>query len=78
MILMALLYQKEDLKTLRKNDWVVKRIAVLQPIWFRVQTLLLAIQQYQITAFERPTLLFLVPFALMEFACTNQKTSNIL
>lgn len=76
---MALLYQKEDLKPRRKNDWVVKRIAVLHIIWFRVQTLLWAIKHYQIMAVEILTVDSVsIPISCMEYACTNQKTSNIL
>ena len=50
----------EELKSRGKSDWVVKLIAVLQIIWFVVQTLFRAIQHYQITALEIMTVAFVV------------------
>lgn len=43
---------EEELRARGKSDWVVKLIAILQIIWFGVQTLIRAIQHYQITALE--------------------------
>lgn len=48
----------EELNARGKSDWVVKLIAVLQIIWFVVQTLFRAIQHYQITALEIMTVAF--------------------
>lgn len=48
----------EELRSRGKSDWVVKLIAVLQILWFVVQTLFRAIQHYQITALEIMTVAF--------------------
>ena len=48
----------EELRSRGKSDWVVKLIAVLQIIWFVVQTLFRAIQRYQVTALEIMTVAF--------------------
>ena len=49
---------EEELRARGKSDWVVKLIAILQIIWFGVQTLVRAIQHYQITALEIMTVAF--------------------
>lgn len=48
----------EELRSRGKSDWVVISIAVLQIIWFVVQTFFRAIQHYQITALEIMTVTF--------------------
>lgn len=70
---------KKELKARGKSDWVGKLIAVLQIIWFVVQTLFRAIQHYQITALEIMTVAFVFcSILLMDSACVNHKTSSIL
>ena len=49
---------EEELKSRGKGDWVIKLIAVVQIIWFVVQTLFRAIQHYQTTALEIMTVAF--------------------
>lgn len=47
-----------ELKSRGKGDWVIKLIAVVQIIWFVVQTLFRAIEHYQTTALEIMTVAF--------------------
>ena len=47
-----------ELKSRGKSDWVIKLIAMVQIIWFVVQTLLRAIQHYQTTPLEIMTVAF--------------------
>ena len=49
---------EEELQARAKSDLVVKLIALLQIIWFALQTLLRSIQHYQITALEIMTVAF--------------------
>ena len=49
---------KAELMSRGKSDWSVKLIAVLQIIWFVVQTLVRAIQHYQTTVLEIITVVF--------------------
>ena len=49
---------EDELQARGKSDLVVKLVAVLQIIWFVVQTLVRAIQHYQITALEIMTVAF--------------------
>ena len=49
---------EEELQARGKSDSVVKLIALLQIIWFAVQTLFRGIQHYQITALEIMTVAF--------------------
>ena len=49
---------EEELQARGKNDMVIKLIAVLQILWFVIQTLLRAIQRYQITTLEIMTVAF--------------------
>ena len=49
---------EEELKSRGKSDWIIKLIAVLQILWFVVQTLFRAIQHHQITALEIMTVAF--------------------
>ena len=51
---------EEELKSRGKSDWIVKLVAVLQIIWFVVQTLVRAIQKYQVTALEIMTVGFVL------------------
>ena len=48
----------EELKSRGKSDWIIKLIAILQILWFVVQTLFRAIQHYQVTALEILTVAF--------------------
>ena len=48
----------EELQARGKNNWVTQLIAVLQIVWFVVQTLFRKIQHYQITALEIMTIAF--------------------
>ncbi|CAF9924931.1 hypothetical protein IMSHALPRED_006330 [Imshaugia aleurites] len=63
---------EEELKARGKSDWVVKIIAVLQIIWFVVQTLLRAIQHYQITALEIMTVALVFCSIFVYGFCWNQ------
>ena len=49
---------EEELQARGKSDLVVKLIAILQIVWFVVQTLFRAIQHYQTTALEVMTVAF--------------------
>ncbi len=49
---------EEELQARGKSDLVVKLIAILQIIWFVVQTLFRAIKHYQVTAIEIMTVAF--------------------
>ncbi len=49
---------EEELQARGKSDLVVKLIAILQIIWFVIQTLFRAIQHYQVTALEIVTVAF--------------------
>ena len=49
---------EDELLSRGKIDWVVKLIAMLQIIWFVIQTLLRAIQRYQVTPLEVMTVAF--------------------
>ena len=49
---------KDELKSRGKGDWVIKLIAIVQIIWFVIQTLVRAIQHYQTTALEIMTVAF--------------------
>lgn len=49
---------ENELKSRGKGDWVIKLIAVVQIIWFVVQTLFRAIEHYQTTALEIMTVAF--------------------
>lgn len=49
---------EEELKSRGKGDWVIKLIAVVQIIWFVVQTLFRAIEHFQTTALEIMTVAF--------------------
>ena len=51
---------EEELQARGKSDLVIKLIALLQIIWFAVQTLLRGIQHYQITALEIMTVAFVL------------------
>ena len=51
---------EEELKSRGKSDWIIKLIAVLQILWFVVQTLFRAIQHYQTTALEIMTVAFVL------------------
>ena len=50
--------REEELRARGKGDLVVKLVAVLQIIWFVVQTLFRAIQHYQVMALEIMTVAF--------------------
>ena len=43
---------EEELTSRGKSDWIIKSFAILQILWFVVQTLFRAIQHYQTTALE--------------------------
>ena len=62
----------EELKARGKSDWVGKLIAVLQIIWFVVQTLFRAIQHYQITALEIMTVAFVFCSIFIYGFCLDQ------
>lgn len=49
---------EEELTSRGKSDWIIKSIAILQILWFVVQTLFRAIQHYQTTALEMMTVAF--------------------
>ena len=49
---------KDELKSRGKGDWIIKIIAIIQIIWFVVQTLVRAIQHFQTTALEIMTVAF--------------------
>ena len=49
---------EEELTSRGKSDWIIKSIAILQILWFVVQTLFRAIQHYQTTALEIMTVAF--------------------
>ena len=49
---------KDELKSRGKGDWIIKLIAIVQIIWFVVQTLVRAIQHFQTTALEIMTVAF--------------------
>ena len=49
---------EDELKSRGKGDWVIKLVAIVQIIWFVVQTLVRAIQHYQTTALEIMTVAF--------------------
>ncbi|KAL6713318.1 hypothetical protein ACLMJK_008783 [Lecanora helva] len=49
---------EEELKSRGKSDWFIKLIAVLQILWFVIQTLVRAIQGYQTTPLEIMTVAF--------------------
>lgn len=51
---------EEELRSRGKSDLVIKIIAILQIIWFIVQTLVRAIQHYHITALEIVTVAFVL------------------
>ena len=51
---------EDELKSRAKSDWVIKLIAMVQIIWFVVQTLVRAIQHYQTTPLEIMTVDFVV------------------
>ena len=63
---------KKELKARGKSDWVGKLIAVLQIIWFVVQTLFRAIQHYQITALEIMTVAFVFCSVFIYGFCLRQ------
>ena len=49
---------EDELKSRGQGDWVIKLIAIVQIIWFVVQTLVRAIQHFQTTALEIMTVAF--------------------
>ena len=49
---------ESELKSRGQGDWVIKLIAIVQIIWFVVQTLVRAIQHFQTTALEIMTVAF--------------------
>ena len=49
---------EDELQARGKSDLVIKLVAVLQIIWFVIQTLFRAVQHYQITALEIMTVAF--------------------
>ena len=49
---------ENELKSRGQGDWVIKLIAIVQIIWFVVQTLVRAIQHFQTTALEIMTVAF--------------------
>ena len=49
---------EEELKSRSKGDWVIKLTAVVQIIWFVIQTLFRAIEHFQTTALEIMTVAF--------------------
>ena len=49
---------EEELKSRGKSDWISKLVAILQIIWFLIQTLVRATQKYQVTALEIMTVGF--------------------
>ena len=51
---------EEELKGRSKADWTVKIIAILQILWFLIQTLIRTIQHYHITALEMLTVAFII------------------
>ena len=63
---------EEELKARGKGDWEIKLIAVLQIVWFVVQTLFRAIQRYQITSLEIMTVAFVFCSVFIYGFCLNQ------
>lgn len=63
---------EEELKSRGKGDWVIKLIAVVQIIWFVVQTLFRAIEHYQTTALEIMTVAFVFCSVFIYGFCLNQ------
>lgn len=49
---------EDELKSRGQGDWIIKLIAIVQIIWFVVQTLVRAIQHFQTTALEIMTVAF--------------------
>ena len=49
---------EDELRSRGKSDWVIKLIAMVQIIWFVIQTLVRAIQHYQTTPLEIMTVAF--------------------
>ena len=50
----------EELKSRSKSDWVIKFIAILQILWFVIQTLLRTISHFRTTAIEIMTVAFVL------------------
>ena len=63
---------EDELQARGKSVLVIKLIAVLQIIWFVVQTLVRAIQHYQITATETMTVAFVFCSVFMYGFALNQ------
>ena len=63
---------EEELQARGKSDLVIKFIALLQIIWFAVQTLFRGIQHYQITALEIMTVAFVVCAVFTYSVCWYQ------
>ena len=66
------LISKEELSDHGKTDGVIKLVAVLQITWFGLQTLVRAIQHYQITALEILTTAFVFCSFLIYGFCWNK------
>ena len=63
---------EDELKSRGKSDWVIKLIAMIQIIWFVVQTLVRAIQHYHITPLEIMTVAFVFCSVFTYSFCLNQ------
>lgn len=50
----------QELESRGKSDWLIKLVAVLQILWFVLETLVRAVQHYQITAIEIMTVAFVL------------------
>ena len=66
------LISEKELESRGKTDGVVKLVAVLQITWFGLQTLVRAIQHYQITALEIMTTAFVFCSLFIYGFCWNQ------
>ena len=63
---------EDELKSRGKSDWGIKLIAMIQIIWFVVQTLVRAIQHYHITPLEIMTIAFVFCSVFTYSICLNQ------
>ena len=67
---------EDELKSRGKADWTIKLIAILQILWFLLQTLVRAIQHYQITALEIMTVAFVFS-SIFTYGFSFQKPQDV-